>query len=284
MSRTLLSGQQILDGGIKTIDIADLQVTSAKMSQTGITPGTYDSVTVDAAGRVTAGTTGQVSIISSLGYTPLNKAGDSILGPLSFPKASGSGIQIENTFGWRDLLGDVSGKSSGSTAPTQTSFFNNTRAWAYSAGDQGDLTFHLPHDYAPGTDLFLHFHWSHNGNNISGNLGITCNVTYAKGHQQAIFSSPISPVLSVAGLNITNTPKYFHRVDEMQLSTAGGSASMLDTSLIEVDGIIMVSFTVSTIPSISGSISANVPFILSADLHYQSTGIPTKNKAPNFYA
>ena len=253
------------------------------LANTGVQPGTYNSVTVDSKGRVTAGSTQPIDVISSLGYTPLNKAGDSILGSLSMPKDSGMGIKIEGTYGWRDLLGDISGKSSGSQAPSQGTFYNTVRAWAYSAGDMGDLTFHLPHDYAPGTDVFLHFHWSHNGTNISGSFVVNCAVTYAKGHQQEAFIAPISTTLTVPNLNITNTPRYFHRVDEMQLSAAGGSVSLLNTNHLEVDGLILVSFTMSTIPSISGG-SPNVPFILSADLHYQSTGIATKNKSPSFYS
>jgi hypothetical protein len=83
-------------------------------------------------------------------------------------------------------------------------------------------------------------------------------------------------------LNIANTPRYFHRVDEMQISVNGGGVNLLDSSQFEVDGVLIVSFTMSTIPSISGG-SPNSPFILSADLHYQSTGISTKNKSPNFY-
>ena len=55
MSRTLLNGQQILDGGIKTADIGDLQVTDAKLSLTGVTAGDFAQVSVNAQGRVTGG-------------------------------------------------------------------------------------------------------------------------------------------------------------------------------------------------------------------------------------
>lgn len=283
MSRTLINGDQFLDGGIKTADIGDLQVTTAKLSQTGVAPGTYDSVTVDVSGRVTAGTTGSESIISSLGYVPLNKAGDSILGSLSFPKTSGAGILIENTFGWKDLIGDVSPRAGTSAAPTQRNFMTNLRGFAYSASDQFDCCFHVPHDYAPGTDMFVHVHWGHNGTNITGSARFDIWASFAKGHQQQVFGTAKNIPIIVNSLNITNTPQYFHRVDEVQLSTPGGSGSMLNTSEIEVDGLILISGTVTTIPSISGSATSNTPFIFTVDLHYQSTGVATKNKAPNFY-
>ena len=55
MSRTQLTSTQLLDGGIKTADIGDEQVTDAKLSPSGVTAGDFALVTVNAQGRVTAG-------------------------------------------------------------------------------------------------------------------------------------------------------------------------------------------------------------------------------------
>ena len=55
MSRTQLTSTQLLDGGIKTADIGDAQVTDAKLSPSGVTAGDFALVTVNAQGRVTAG-------------------------------------------------------------------------------------------------------------------------------------------------------------------------------------------------------------------------------------
>jgi phage-related tail fiber protein len=55
------------------------------LANSGVTAGTYTSVTVDAKGRVTAG--GSISnaqVVSAIGYTPLNKAGDSVTGVLKY--------------------------------------------------------------------------------------------------------------------------------------------------------------------------------------------------------
>ncbi len=235
---------------------------------------------------VTASSSGNLTneqVLVAIGYTPLNKNGDNILGSLSFPKTSGVGVKIEDSYGWKDLIGDVSPKAGSGAAPTQKNFMTNIRGWSYSANDQFDCAFHIPHDYAPGTDLFVHVHWGHNGTNISGTARFDLWATYAKGHQQQAFSAAKNTPVIVSGLNIANTPQYLHRVDETQLSTPGGSASQLDTAQIEVDGLILISGTVTTIPSISGSATSNAPFIFTVDLHYQSTGLPTKNKAPNFY-
>ena len=54
------------------------------LANSGVTAGTYLKVTVDAKGRVTAGssmTSGDVT--GALGYTPANKAGDSFTGSIS---------------------------------------------------------------------------------------------------------------------------------------------------------------------------------------------------------
>lgn len=220
---------------------------------------------------------------SPLGYTPLNKAGDNILGSLSFPKTSGIGIKIEDQYGWKDLIGDVAPKYGSATAPAQAVFLPNIRAWAYSANDQFECVFHIPHDYAPGTDLFVHVHWAHNGKNVTGTFKADLFATYGKGHGQQAFSTVINCPVTVNNLTIQNTPRYLHRVDEVQLSTPGGAANMLDTTQIEVDGMILISGTTTIIPSISGSDSSNRPFIFTVDVHYQSTGLTTKNKSPNFY-
>jgi phage-related tail fiber protein len=60
-------------------------VLTLALAASGVTVGTYTSVTVDAKGRVTAG--GQISqsqITTALGFTPVNKAGDTMTGSLNF--------------------------------------------------------------------------------------------------------------------------------------------------------------------------------------------------------
>lgn len=212
----------------------------------------------------------------------VNKAGDTMTGSLSMPKASGTALKIEGTYGWADLIGAISPRTGGA-APADSVYYGTVRGWSFLVGDGSTIVFHIPHDYAPGTDMFIHAHWGHNGTAISGSFVLTLGATYAKGHQQDSFTAPIATTITVPSLNLTNTPRYFHRVDEIQLTSAGGSASLLDTSRIEVDGLIMLSYTMTTIPSITGG-TVNAPFIFTIDLHYQSTGLVTKNRSPNFYA
>jgi hypothetical protein len=206
---------------------------------------------------------------------------------LILPKGTGRGIKLDvaaPTFPWKDLIGDVSPKFSGVGAPVRAAFRGGSVAnWFYAANDLLDLIFHVPHDYLPGSDLFIHLHWGHNGTAISGSLGVDFHTTYAKGHNQANFGAEITAALSVSTPDIATVPQYRHRVDEIQLSAASPTAGQLDTDDIEVDGLILITAVVTAIPTITGG-TTNKPAFFTADIHYQSTGVGTKNRAPNFYS
>jgi hypothetical protein len=209
------------------------------------------------------------------------------VGGLQLPKTSGLGIKVDSTgtptFPWRDLIGDITPKTSGAGAPTLAAFRGgNVRAFFYSAGDDGDCVFHIPHDYVPGTDLFLHLHWAHNGTAISGSLVVDYYITYAKGHNQANFSAEVNRTLTVSTPDIATVPQYRHRVDETQISAASPAASQIDSDNIEIDGLILVRFETTTIPTITGG-TTNEPAYFTIDIHYQSTNMGTKAKAPDFY-
>ncbi len=184
--------------------------------------------------------------------------------------------------GWRDLIGDINPKTSGPGTPALNTFIGNIRLFFYSVGDDGDCAFHLPHDYVLGSDIHIHVHWSHNGTAISGSFAVDYSLSYAKGHQQEPFSAQITPQLLVTGLSLVNTPRYMHRVDEIQISAASPGANQFNSNIFEPDGILLVHYDVSQIPSISGG-TANEPALITIDLHYQSNGLGTKNKAPDFY-
>jgi hypothetical protein len=82
---------------------------------------------------------------------------------------------------------------------------------------------------------------------------------------------------TLSSLNLTNTPQYSHRVDDIQLSNAGGTGNLL-----EPDGLVRVMARTTTIPTISGG-SRNEPYMLNVDLHYMSSEMGTVNRAPNFW-
>lgn len=207
-------------------------------------------------------------------------------GNIVLAKASGNGIKVDTstpTYPWRDLEGAINVKEVGGSAPAFGTFRTGIRAFSFGVGEKADFCFHVPHDYVPGTDLFIHTHWSHNGTNISGTLQMEIAATYAKGFEQATFSAPVLGETLSDSLSIANHPQYMHIINETPLSTPGGNSSLLDTNKIEVDGLILVTATAITIPTITGG-TPNEPFIFTIDIHYQSTGVGTKNRYPGFYS
>lgn len=205
---------------------------------------------------------------------------------LVLPKATGKGIQVDPstpTFGWRDIIGHSNIRSTGAGRPILKQYCGGQiYQTAYSQGDSLDFEYHIPHDYVAGTDIYVHIHWSHNGTNISGNAVFDFYTSYSKGHNQANFSPPGEKNISITynTVDIASTPKYRHRIDEVVISSNGGSGTLIDNSLIEPDGVLLINTKLTTIPSItSGDL-----FVHFVDIHYQSTNIGTKNKAPNFYS
>jgi hypothetical protein len=107
---------------------------------------------------------------------------------------------------------------------------------------------------------------------------------WCKGFNQSgnIFGAEVTPVITEAVTSVTTHPRWGHFVTETPLTSAGGSATTISRALLEVDGVFLVSFVVTTIPTITGGVT-NAPYIFTCDLHYQSTNMAAKGKAPNFY-
>lgn len=207
-------------------------------------------------------------------------------GDLILPKTSGKGIKIDAvtpTFGWRDLEGYEIPDPTGGDRPTLSVYSGGSiKENAFSNGDVLRIRYHIPHDYVKGTDIFSHIHWSHNGTAISGNVVFGVTSDYAKGHNQGNFGNEKAISITYNTINIATTPQYRHRIEEEPITSDGGSATLIDRGLLEPDGIILVTFVLTTNPTITGGSPNNV-FVHRADLHYQSSNIATKDKIPDFY-
>lgn len=201
-------------------------------------------------------------------------------------KTSGVGLKVDlaaPTFGWRDLEGFEIPDPTGGDRPTLSTYSGGLiKENAFSNGDVLRIRYHIPHDYVKGTDILSHIHWSHNGTAISGNVVFGVTSDYAKGHNQANFGTEKSISITYATTDISTTPRYRHRIEESAITNDGGSATLIDRGLLEPDGIILITFEVTTNPTITGGSPNNV-FVHRADLHYQSTNLATKQKAPDFY-
>lgn len=203
-------------------------------------------------------------------------------------KAQGKGLLVDiesPTFGWRDLLGDIRILSPGANDPTLATYRGGIKQFSFSNAviNEAFSSFHVPHDYATGTDIHIHFHWSQivvdsgGVGGIPGNVKWQAEVSYAKGHNQAAFISPVTTSVVQAA----SGTQYQHLLAEVQLSASSPSASQIDTDNLEIDGIIIV--RAFRDPTDVADTLNQVPFLHYVDIHYQSTGIPTKQKAPNFY-
>ena len=200
-------------------------------------------------------------------------------------KASGNGIKVDTatpTFGFADLLGDQFSKNTGATKPTLAAYNGVVQAWKFSAGDEAYITYHIPHDYVLGTDIFLHIHWSHIGTFVTGGtLTFKATSVYAKGHNQAAFAAPVSGTFA----GTASTTQYQHILTEVQYSASSPSGLQVDTDLLEPDGVIELTFEVDANNLTVSEGAVPDPFIHYVDVHYQTTGlIGTKAKAPDFYA
>ncbi|HEC63721.1 MAG TPA: hypothetical protein ENI23_00340 [bacterium] len=210
----------------------------------------------------------------------LNSAGTAVL-----PKASGNGIRVDvttPTFGFADIIGDQFAKNTGATKPTLTVYNGVVQSFQFAAADEVFISYHIPHDYVLGTDIFLHVHWSHIGTLVTGGT-ITFKATsiYAKGHNQAAFTStPASGTFT----GTASATQYQHILSEIQYSASSPTGLQVDTDLLEPDGVIELTLEVDANDITVSSGGVPDPFIHFVDVHYQTTGlIGTKAKAPDFY-
>lgn len=192
--------------------------------------------------------------------------------------AGGIRLNIANPdYGWHDLLSPTviySGASA--NKPSFDVFKGNIRQYAFIVNDESFHHFHIPHDYKVGTDLYIHAHWTHTASDVtSGSATWEFEATYAKGYTRGIW---ITPAIVSASTQASSTP-YTHMISEVQLSNNGGTGGKLDSALIETDGVIEVRL------KLASNTLTNTPklFMNFCDIHYQSTGLPTKNRNYNFW-
>jgi hypothetical protein len=207
------------------------------------------------------------------------------VGVIILPKTSGEGIKVDSsapTYPWADLLSEITIRGSSVAAPAYSQI-GFTTYYAYEflgTGTQikeGFANYHLGHDYVPGTDIHWHIHWCPADAN-AGNVKWLVSMAYAKGHNQAVFNlaTPITASVTTA----TPGTQYKHMISELVISQSG-AGPLFNNSVFEPDGIIKIRFYRD--PADVADTYGSSAFVEFADCHYQSTGIGTKNKAPNFY-
>lgn len=200
-----------------------------------------------------------------------------------YEKTPGNGIKVDTavpTYPWADLLGPITARGVGATDPAWNVYIGGIRQYQFTVNDEVWLDFHLPHDYLPGSDIYIHAHWSHASALVTG--GSTTwgfETISAKGHQQQAFQASITATVAQAA----NTTRYMHMIAEIQLSATSPTVNQIANSTLEPDSVIKVRcFLSANAITVSSGLTPE-PFLHFCDIHYQSTGIGTKQKAPNFY-
>lgn len=200
----------------------------------------------------------------------------------------GTGIKVnvdEPNYPWHDIIGQINPKFSGAGAPLRK-LYKDTNIYDYSfaVNDAVDFVFHLPHDYVPGSNLYLHVHWSHQADSsISGNAEFTFSHSYSKGHNQEEFSTERTMVLLVPTPDLATVPQYRHRVDEGQIAAPTANSQCMPTANIEPDGVIIGQLKLTEEPVLGGTGSPSL-FIHTVDVHYQSTNMGTQSRSPDFWS
>lgn len=229
--------------------------------------------------------------------------GDAVVnGSLTLSKVAGSAVKVDKvdpSYTWQDMLGSIETRpAAGGGASAIPDFvlyrgMNYQYRWGTVAPNnhlhEAFINYHVPHDYVPGTDLFVHVHWSQATVDTGGPAGVPGNVvwyfdiTYATafgtpGGAADPFNAPITQTVTQQA----STTQYGQMLAEVQFTNAAGDATHIANSRFAIDGIIQIRLYRD--PADAGDTLNQDVFVHEMDVHYQSTNIGTKSKAPDFYS
>lgn len=197
---------------------------------------------------------------------------------LIIEKGTDNGIKIDRAtpaYGWADLKGVMLADSSGANAPVLTEYKTGVFDLGYNATDKQYYRFHAEHSEVTGGDKYLHAHVRHNGTSASGTLVITYVVSHQFGFDRANSPAPITVTQTTPGTSLLSNKTY---IEDVLIMKSGGGVGLLDSDLLLPDDDILVTMTVTTLPTVVGGASTRI-FIPHVDIHRQVSGmIGTKNK------
>lgn len=199
-----------------------------------------------------------------------------------------NGINVNAGRGFNDIIGDQFSKNTGATKPSLTAYNGAVSAWQFGNGDEAMISYHVPHDYIPGTDIHLHVHWSQTSATLTGGtLDFVYTAIYAKGHNQSsgstFTSTPITGTFSSIDVNdgAGGLNQYQHHLTEVTISGASATAALFDRDDIEPDGVIELTIEMDA-NNLTDSVSVLDPFIHFVDIHFETDTIMTNEKAAPF--
>ena len=127
----------------------------------------------------------------------------------------------------------------------------------------------MPHDYVPGTQIYFHAHWLADGTDVNP-VKWEWDFAYSTGFGTGVFN--IGNTTAVEAAEPPAGVPYTHQVTE----SAGVTVPNLET-----DGII---YSRVMRKANGGTDNTDNIFLLTSDIHYQSTDQSTPYKRPDFYS
>ena len=177
---------------------------------------------------------------------------------------------------WRDNIMDLTTarRGDGSKQPAFGAFRNTVGSLRFDADTEQEafIAFHVDHDYALGTKLYPHMHWS--ADTASTNtVRWGFEFTLAKGHGQGVFptSTTIHIEQAFAGVAFT------HMIAEVS------DADAIDGEALGIEPDVVIMMRVFRDATHVNDDLATHAFGLFVDLHYQAERRGTVNKAPDFF-
>lgn len=191
------------------------------------------------------------------------------------PKGTGKGFKVDiaaPTWPWRDITGDIQVRGSGAADPSFAIYTGTVlRDYEFSASVEQEffINFHIPHDYVPGTDIYFHVHWSNPAASPNtGNVVWGFDYSYAKGYNQEAYPA----ITTITVTQACPATRYQSNIAETAAVTIAG---------LEPDGIIKC--RIYRKAADAADTCTQTVFASTSDVHYQSTGIGTKNRNYPFY-
>lgn len=192
---------------------------------------------------------------------------------LTLAKGHKISVDAENSWGWGDIIGEITARG-GASAPLFVAITGLGNLYAYQfPGSTGSkevfINFHIPHDYADGTDIYLHTHWINaTATPSTNNVVWQFEYSIAKGHGQQAFPTPTTVSVTQA----CNATRYWHHIAETAAITSAN---------LEVDSLVMCRVFRDTGHASDTNTDTDV-YLLTCDIHYQKNKFATKNRAPAF--